>query len=171
MGRVTGSRSLDIDLFGDRRYRPTPDPSLSVTAPVLRRLLNYWKSKAAIRPPRRVDIDPIEIGKDLPSVVLLDIAHDPLRFRWRLIGGEIAGTMRRDSTGKRFEDVYQGPVLVDMLRLFSRVALTGRPIRHLGTACFLDRDYLRYESLHLPLFDGDGQVCMMLGGLHFRRIL
>lgn len=170
MAAATGPLATDIDLHGRQRYRPTPDPSLSLSAPVLRRLLAYWRSKAAVRPSRRVDIDPVEIGADLGHVMLLDIEHDPLRFRWRLLGGDMVEAIGRNAMGKCFEEIYPHPLYADMMRLFSRVALTGLPIRHVGTARFVHRDHLSYESLHLPLFAEDGRVAMMFGGACFERL-
>lgn len=160
----------NIDLQGSQRYRPTPDPTLAINAPVLRRLYDYWRRKAAIRPPRRSDIDPLEIGADVRNVVLLDIGHDPLRFRWRLLGGALVDAIGRNVTGLRFEEIYPHPILADVIRVFSRVALTGLPIRHVGTARFADRGHVGYESVHLPLFDENGRVGMMFGGLNFERL-
>lgn len=161
---------LDIDLRGSQRYRPTPDPGLAIEAPVLRRLYDYWRRKAATRPPCRSDIDPIEIGADVRNVVLLDIEHDPLRFRWRLLGGTLVDAIGRNVTGQRFEEIYPHPMLADVTRVFSRVALTGLPIRHVGTARFADRAHVSYESVHLPLFDENHRVEMMFGGLNFERL-
>ncbi|EDP63079.1 hypothetical protein BAL199_29917 [alpha proteobacterium BAL199] len=170
MSWMTTSNTLQIDLQVERRYRPAADPTLSIEAPVLRRLFEYWKNKSAQQRPCRSDIDPLEIGVDIPNVILLDILHDPLRFRWRLLGSCIVDATGRNVTGKRFEDIYPHPVLVDVMRVFSRSALTGLPIRHVGTGRFADRDYLAYESVHLPLFDARGNVEMIMGGLHFRRL-
>lgn len=170
MAAATSSWPMAIDLHGEQRYRPTPDPSLFLKAPVLRRLLAYWRGKAAVRLPRRADIDPIEIGADVRNVMLLDVELDPLRFRWRLLGGDLVEGIGRNAAGKRFEEIYPHPLYADIMRLFSRMALTGLPIRHVGTARFVGRDHLSYESLHLPLFDEGGRVAMMLGGVYFERL-
>lgn len=170
MAAATRPWSTDIDLHGERRYRPTPDPSLALSAPVLRRLLAYWRGKAAVRPPQRADIDPIEIGADVRAVVLVDVEHDPLRFRWRLLGGDLVEAVGRNVWGKRFEEVYPHPLYPEVMRLFSRVSLTGLPIRHVGTATIVKRGHLSYESLHLPLFGEDGRVAMILGGVHFKQL-
>ncbi|MEQ9334739.1 PAS domain-containing protein [Thalassobaculum sp.] len=160
----------DIDLRDAPRYRPLPDPSVSLTSPILKRLYAYWRAKAAMRPPTRADIDPLEIGPDIRHVVLLDVALDPLRFRWRLLGGELVDSIGRNVSGKSFEEVYPHPLYADVMRVFSRVALTGLPVRHVGTARFANRGHLRYESLHLPLFGDNGEVAMMFGGLHFQQL-
>jgi len=160
----------DIDMLGTPRYRPVPDPSVALASPVLQRLYAYWRSKAAARPPRRADLDPLEIGPDIHNVVLLEVRHDPLQFRWRLLGGELVEAIGRNVTGRSFEDVYPHPIFADVMRVFSRTALTGLPIRHVGTARFAERNHLRYESLHCPLFDDRGMVVMMFGGLHFGHL-
>lgn len=165
--QAQAARELDIDFFGQKRYRPMPDHRLSLQAPVLKRLLVYWRGKAEFGPPGRKDIDPIEIGADVPHLFLLDVRTDPLRFRWRLLGGVIVEATGRNVTGQRFEEVYPHPVLADVMRVFSRATLTGLPIRHVGNARFVDKEHVIYESVHLPLFGADGKVDMLLGALHF----
>lgn len=170
MAAATFRPAPDIDLHGIPRYRPVADRTMSLVSPALQRLYAYWLGKAAVRPPRRTDIDPLEIGPDVRHVTLLDVAHDPLRFRWRLLGGEIVAGTGRSPIGRHFEEIYPHPMLVDMMRLFSRCALTGLPIRHLGTARFAGRDYLGYESAHMPLFGDDGRVAIVFGAIHFERL-
>jgi len=69
----------------------------------LRRAFAYWDSKrCGRRMPARRDLDPIEIPRLLPWVILIDVILDPLDFRYRLIGTEVVAIARRDFTGARF---------------------------------------------------------------------
>ena len=61
----------------------------------------YWMSKrAGRRMPSRSDIDPAEIADLLPNVILIDVKHDPLDFRYRLIGTVIDAHMKEPMTGR-----------------------------------------------------------------------
>ena len=72
----------------------------------LRQALAYWESKRRGRPmPARRDLDPIEIPRLLPWVLLIDVLRDPLDFRYRLIGTEVVAVSRDDFTGTRFSDL------------------------------------------------------------------
>ena len=68
--------------------------------------LAYWDSKRRGRPmPARRDLDPIEIPRLLPRIILTDVLRDPLDFRYRLIGTEVVAVARRDFTGSRFSEM------------------------------------------------------------------
>lgn len=72
----------------------------------LRQALAYWNSKRrGRRMPARRDLDPIEIPRLLPRIILTDVLRDPLDFRYRLIGTEVVAVARRDFTGSRFSEL------------------------------------------------------------------
>ena len=56
-------------------------------SPEMAQLLAYWRSlfKGDVLPDRR-DLDPVQIPKLLPGIILIDIHRDHYRFRFRLIG-------------------------------------------------------------------------------------
>jgi hypothetical protein len=69
----------------------------------------YWRGKAASRAlPRRADIDPTEIPKLLPDVMLVE-RHDDGRYRYRLIGTENAAAHGVNATGRFLDEVLPGP--------------------------------------------------------------
>ena len=46
--------------------------------------------------PARADFDPLEIPPHiLPGILLIDVAHDPLHFRYRLVGTRDVGQIGR----------------------------------------------------------------------------
>ena len=70
---------------------------------------NYWLGKAAGRAkPSRADIDPIEIPKLLPDVMLVE-RLDNGRYRYRLIGTENARAHGVNATGRYLDEVLPGP--------------------------------------------------------------
>ena len=74
---------------------------LSRCLPSTRAVYEYWDSKRRGRPmPSRADIDPNEIRDLLPGIILIDVAHDPLRLTYRLVGTDEVEARGYDPTGK-----------------------------------------------------------------------
>lgn len=75
----------------------------------------YWLAKSGGRGgqamPGRADLDPlIEIPRLVPNVILFDVQHQPLDFRYRVIGTRVRANLTRDLTGVRMSDVdFQRP--------------------------------------------------------------
>ena len=68
----------------------------------------YWHGKAQDRAmPRRADIDPTEIPKLLPDVMLVDVLPGG-RYRYRLIGTENARAHGINATGRHLDEVLPG---------------------------------------------------------------
>jgi hypothetical protein len=84
-----------------------PQP-LPFTDPRLEAAYLYWCGKAAGRAmPSRGDIDPTEIPKLLPDVMLVEL--DNGRYRYRLIGTENAAAHGINATGRFLDEVLPGP--------------------------------------------------------------
>jgi len=58
--------------------------------------------------PRRSDIDPTEIPKLLPDVMLVELTENG-RYRYRLIGTQNARAHGINATGRYLDDVLPGP--------------------------------------------------------------
>jgi len=154
--------------YPNTHFPPTADFTLDFRSDTLRQLHDYWKSKLAGRPmPRRADIDPTEIPALLAHIALVSVEYEPLRFYFRLIGTHITDAVGRDSTGRYFEEVYEGKMLGDVTQLYSVAVQSKRPARHFSTAVYAGKDYRHYESVHLPLSDDGETVNIILAGLQF----
>ena len=70
-------------------------------------LYNYWNKKRGRRAmPARLEIDPSELPACmLPYVFMVDLRDDPPRWRYRLIGTEIAARLGVEPTGRFLDDV------------------------------------------------------------------
>jgi hypothetical protein len=79
----------------------------------------YWLAKAAGRAlPSRADIDPTEIPKLLPDVMLVE-RLDNGRYRYRLIGTENTRAHGLNATGRFLDEVLPGPdYAAHVLRLY-----------------------------------------------------
>jgi hypothetical protein len=146
------------------------DPDLNCRDDSLSAIHQYWLTKrAARRMPSRDDIDPVELGPHLGNIVLIDVEHDPLRLRYRLIGTKITEAMARDSTGKYYDKIYSDELLENIYESFRWIIDNKKPVRTYGEAFYPDRDYYVYETLNLPLSNDDEAVNMVLGCLVFHR--
>jgi hypothetical protein len=76
-------------------------------SPITRAGYEYWLSKKGDRPfPARADFDPlIEQPRLVRNTVLLEVRHEPLDFRYRLIGGAVRENMAADWTGKWMSEI------------------------------------------------------------------
>jgi len=95
----------------------------------IRELHSYWRS---IRPgeglPSRDDFDPLALSAECwPYLWLLDVAHDPLRFRVRLMGTEITRYFRGEFTGKWLDDVLPDFENLEEFAQFSGCVEKGGP--------------------------------------------
>jgi hypothetical protein len=90
---------------------------------------DYWCRIAAGRPmPRRADLDPIDIPKLLPHVMLVEV-HGPGRYRYRLIGTANAQEHGMNATGQFLDEVLKGPEYkVHVLRLYDESVRERRAV-------------------------------------------
>ena len=89
----------------------------------------YWRARAVGRPrPSRADIDPVEIPKLLPDVMLVERLDDG-RYRYRLIGTENARAQGINATGRFLDEVLPGPAYgAHVLRLYDECVAVRRPL-------------------------------------------
>ena len=75
----------------------------------IRELFSFWRGKCrAGRLPSRRDINPAELARLLPNIMLIDVITPGPRFRYRLVG---TGEVRHrgiDPTGKTLDEAYSG---------------------------------------------------------------
>jgi hypothetical protein len=85
--------------FDPKRYA-SPDEVKSVR---VRRVLDYWRSKATGgQIPRRAAIDPTELTDVLSCLMIVEAVGD--RFRYRLVGTEVAANAGDDFTGRFLDE-------------------------------------------------------------------
>jgi hypothetical protein len=129
--------------------------------PKVRQIVEYWRK---IHPddgvlPGRQHLDPIDIPRLLANVWLIDVARDPLRFRFRLIGTAVVEYAGEDNTGNWFDEVmpeFDPRVFVDVVESrepsWSRSPSRMRPYKQ----------YRELERVRLPLASDGKTVDMIL---------
>lgn len=73
----------------------------------IREFLSYWQGKSGERQmPSRGDIEPCELIKFLPKIILVDVVADPRRLVYRLVGTAEVTLRGHDPTGKSVVEAY-----------------------------------------------------------------
>lgn len=129
--------------------------------PELRRLYDYWKARrGGRRYPGRLDIDPVDIKYALGNVSLVEVVGDPPRFRWRLVGSQLAHRLGNDMTNQWVDEYPNQGYREYLIGSYHKILKTGEP-----TLALNERDIegkpRRFEVLRLPLAE-DGQTINMI---------
>jgi len=90
---------------------------------------DYWRRIAAGRAmPSRRDLDPVDIPRLLPHVMLVEV-HGPGRYRYRLIGTANAQEHGLNATGRFLDEVLKGPQYrAHVLGLYDECVRERRPV-------------------------------------------
>ncbi len=125
-----------------------------IESALIRQFYVYWRSKCregAI--PRRADIDPVEIPKLVPNLLIADIEYKPFRVKYRLVGTNVVEATGFEFTGRYLDEIVladdEGPFL-ECYRTAcdSRLPVQTRIKWHLG-----DDTVREYDICILPLSD------------------
>lgn len=131
-----------------------------------RLMFKLWQAKAVGGTlPSREDFDPRDLVSTLPTVMLVDVEHEPLDFTVRLIGTDITHMMDRDPTGMRVIELRGGQGLFQRFEAATR-RCSPYMVQDIPTP-FPTEQYPTYSVLVLPLANKEGQVNMLIMNLHF----
>jgi len=129
----------------------------------------YWEEKRRGRlMPSRADIDPLELRKYLPGIILIDVVDDARRYVYRLVGTREVAMRGKDPTGQSMVEAFFAADLESALAIPDKVVATKAPL-------FIHRDFtapdgrLGFEDLiMLPLSEDGARVTMIMGYTHHR---
>ena len=130
---------------------------------------SYWESKRAGRKmPARRDFDPLlEVPYMTPWIVLTDVLHDPLDFRFRLIGSGVVDRSRANHTGKLFSEMPRFGPGNYLWTPRAEVVETGMPLRSEPPYVGRARGVRSVADIHLPLSEDDSTVNMIFSVVTF----
>jgi hypothetical protein len=149
---------------------PLALPDGTVHDPLLQRLHAYWLDRAAGRAmPSRAEIDPVEMGFILGHLLLVEVLREPLDFRIRLHGTELARRAGYELTGRMLSELPIGDFRSLARESFTTTVETGRPFHSRRERTIAGRVH-GYETLMLPLSSDGQSVDMLLVGLRYRDV-
>ncbi len=137
---------------------PTPE---DLPTEKLRWMLEFWKGLCGGREmPARADFSPADMVSLLPYIGLVDVEHNPQRFRARLAGTGIVEETGIDLTGVYYD---QMPSPEEIVSRAAWVVENRKPCYAEGLPMsWASKEFTSYAVLVMPL-SGDGkQVDMLL---------
>lgn len=139
-----------------------------ISEPALCGLYAYWDAlRGRGLPPRRADIDPLDMRAFLPHVFLTETADHIDDFRFRLYGTAVVEGFGEDRTGRRFEQHAYIENVHEVNAGYLFVRDNGRPHYLPNRVVSHWLDYRGYSRLLLPLFGDGDRVEMIIGGAWF----
>ena len=155
----------EMGIAADER---APGFAQAIEAPLLGELYAYWTAKRGARfAPPRTEVDPVEIPRLLPHLMLIDVVDGGARFRYRLAGTEIESRFGCSMVGRYIDELMRGRYNGYIHGLY-RELLTTR--RALYSESAYDPDVaspLYARRLMLPLSSDGQDVDMVLAGQIF----
>jgi hypothetical protein len=119
--------------------------------PGLQSAYAYWQSKCGTGGfPGRDDLNPVEMRDFLPRIMLADVTHDPVRFRYRLCGTGICHVHQGDPTGITADELQPAHYGALVHSQYEGMLKKGAPVAHLNVFSNADR-YKSYAHIILPL--------------------
>ena len=115
----------------------------------------------------RSDFSPEGLKSFLGNIVLIDVEHEPVRFRHRLIGTDIVNRLLRDSTGSYLDELYDPKFYELAVSSYSYLIDHREPIRGVGDMAYIKRSLLKFEAVDLPLSQDGVTVNMIMKCAYF----
>jgi hypothetical protein len=128
-----------------------------------RDIVEFWHQlKNGAQLPRRADIRPEALAPWLGSIVLVEVDPTVRRYRLRLIGTRIAEVVGRDSTGRWFDELYDGQDLEALNAIYSACVERREPQFVRSNIRVSGKEFICFDAVHLPFADADDDVCMIV---------
>ncbi len=125
---------------------------------IIDQALAYWQRiRAGREMPARPDLNPGDIPKLLPYMILMDVLYDPLDFRYRLVGTEIDRICSRNYKGMRFSELPDKKAPNTIWQHHREAVETRAPVRKELSYTGPDGDVRRTEHCLMP-FSSDGKT-------------
>jgi hypothetical protein len=124
----------------------------------IRQLFLYWQGKCRDgRIPRRADIDPAEIPRLVPNILIVDVEYNPFRVRYRLVGTKVVQATGFEITGRYLDEIVLADDEGPFLESYQTACTTKAPILT-RIKWHLDAETTgEYDACFLPLSE-DGET-------------
>lgn len=136
------------------------DPHLSAS-PLVRELHAWWMSKCrAGGIPDRADLDPIELRRLLPNIIICEAEAEPepFRIRYRLVGTKIAAITGFDFTGRYLDEILGEGGDMPWMEIYASILVKRAPLLGSVTEATTSGGTFTYEFGIFPLTVGGTAV-------------
>ena len=108
----------------------------------------------------RADIDPGDLRHVLSRVALIEVYHEPRRYRMRLVGTHLTSAFGFDPTGK-WVDQWPDATGQQLLETTFELTVAAKRAHYMRRRASIGRATLLFETMILPL-SSDGEIINML---------
>jgi len=118
---------------------------------LLLRLYRYWSERRADRPfPAPKEIDPANYAYAAERVSLIEVHHDPLRFRYRFVAPQLTAHLGYDMAGMYVDEIPEPSMRQFARACYERAVQRQTHFYEQGTV-LIRLDEWWHETLVLPL--------------------
>lgn len=148
-----------------------PRARSTIASARLRQLYDYWNRRRAGRAmPARADIDPVDIPRLLPNLLLLEVEPGSGRLKVRVAGTAVVDMYGGDYTGRYLDEIEFGDRRPAVLHDYLACLRSRQP--YISEHSFWTRRgvTVRMERVILPLSEDGETVSHLLAGLEFGAV-
>ncbi len=143
--------------------------------PELARVLEYWQARylKAGRVPALRDIELMDFYDIADRMIIADrVGEIPDEtYYWRFAGTTLRDISGMELTGKHLHETHDAETTAAAVEVYRKMAIDGQPhywARPAGVID-LDRSFIHYERVVVPLADDDGALVHLMGVFVFYR--
>ena len=146
------------------------DPDLAKLSTQAQELFARWQAHCGPEGlPARSAFDPLALRSYLGYLLVADVElpagkGKERRFRYRLIGTDLAEISGRDMSGRYFDEIYDPISLKEMRHCFGWVIDNRRPARVYGTLRHAGRAFVSFDGIFMPVSTGDAGIANQVVG-------
>jgi len=140
---------------------------------IFREMFDFWnKARDGMPLPCSSCIDPVALPKRLSQVFVIRVEHEPLSFRFRIMGEDVINAFGVNVSGMEVSKIESGGLPTGKLlhQTYEWVIAQRKPIAMAGPNGSLQDGFKRHEMIYLPFSDGGCQITNILGASVYYRI-
>ena len=116
--------------------------------------------------PLRAAVDPAELKAHLGTLFIVEPLPGLEDFRYRLMGSKLVQMQGRDFTRRTVREAFAGldqALMQSIIAVYKKVLREAAPIRVRATLAWVAKEYIQFDSPHLPLSTGGDQPDLVPG--------
>ena len=168
---VYSSEVLDLRRkVGNDQIKPVDVSALE--ADPLREMHNFWnKARDGMPMPCSSCIDPVALPKRLSQVFVIAVEHEPLTFRFRIMGEDVINAFGVNVCGQEVSTIESHGLPTGKLlhETYAWVVDQRKPVAMAGPNGALQDGFKRHEMIYLPFSNGGCQITNILGASVYYR--
>ncbi|HWA46684.1 MAG TPA: PAS domain-containing protein [Dongiaceae bacterium] len=126
---------------------------------IVRAVIDYWQSKQRDgKLPTREELEPADIPRLLPNIMLKEVRRDPWDFRYRVVGTAVREHSRSNWTGKWMSEIDGQGADSTVFRVVRWVSEEGRPAIYRPPYVGPHKEFKYCEAAVLPWSNAAGLI-------------